>query len=274
MQPARYIPTVNRRPGTQPIRVNQRTVTRDEIDREVQYHPARNQNDARRQAAMALVVRELLLQRAATLAIEASPAEDESQEEALIRVLIERECDAPEPTDADCQRYFEQNCQRFRTPDIHDVSHIFFPAPNDDADLRAEARAAARTVLDEMNGDCERFAEAARAHSRCPSRDNGGHLGLIERGQTAPEFEKALSRLPVGAITQHPLETRYGFHLVLIHHREPGQPLPFEVVHSDIAAYLREQVQRRALSQYVKVLAGDADINGIDLEAATSPLVQ
>jgi peptidyl-prolyl cis-trans isomerase C len=45
-------------------------------------------------------------------------------------MLIERECAAPEPMDADCRRYFNQNPERFRTPDLHEVSHILFPAPN------------------------------------------------------------------------------------------------------------------------------------------------
>lgn len=261
-------------PPTLPdITVNGQTISPADIDREVQYHPADDLRMARRQAATALVVRELLLQRARALGIEAMPIEDETRHEAVIRVLIERECAVPEPTGADCRRYFDNNRERFRTPNRHEVSHIFFPAPNDDADARAQARAAARAVLDGLDGDVGAFAAAAAEHSRCPSRDQGGRLGLIDRGQTAPEFEKALSRLAIGEIARHPLETRYGFHVVLLHDREPGEPLPIDAVAGDIAAYLHEQVQRRAISQYLKVLAGEAEIAGIDLDAADTPLV-
>lgn len=265
-------PALSRPPAVPEIRINGRLIARDAVDREMQHHPAPSLDTAFRQAGLALVVRELLLQRAEARALRATPIEDETHEEALIRMLIERECAAPEPLEADCRRYFNQNPGRFRTPDLHEVSHIFFPAPNDDPEARAAARNAARAVLDELEGNSARFAGAARKYSHCPSRDQGGHLGLLGRGQTAPEFEKALSRLRIGEIARHPLETRYGFHIVLLHHREPGQPLPFEALRSDIAAYLSEQAQRRAISQYLRILAGEADIEGIDLDGVTSPL--
>jgi len=265
-------PAVSRPPAAPEIRINGRLIARDAVDREMQHHPASSLDTARRQAGLALVVRELLLQRAEALALMATPIEDETQEEASIRMLIERECPVPEPTDADCRRYFNQNPGRFRTPDLHEVSHIFFPAPNDDSEARAAARDSARAVLDELDGSPAQFANAARRHSRCPSREQGGHLGVIERGQTVPEFEKALSRLPIGEIARHPLETRYGFHIVLLHRREPGQPLPFGALRSDIAIYLSEQAQRRAINQYLRILADEADVEGIDLDAATSSL--
>jgi peptidyl-prolyl cis-trans isomerase C len=267
-----HAPALSRPAAAPEIRINGRLIARDAIDREMQHHPAPSLDTARHQAGLALVVRELLLQRAEALALRATPVEDETHEEALIRMLIERECAAPEPMDADCRRYFNRNPERFRTRDLHEVSHIFFPAPNDDPEARAAARNSARAVLDELEGNPAQFASMARKHSHCPSREQGGHLGLIERGQTAPEFEKALSRLSIGEIARHPLETRYGFHIVLLHHREPGQPLPFEALRSDIAVYLREQAQRRAISQYLWILTGEAEIEGIDLDAAASPL--
>jgi peptidyl-prolyl cis-trans isomerase C len=263
-----------RRAGTQAITVNGREISRDAIDREVQHHPAPSIDEARRQAVTALVVRELLIQRAEALGPTREAEGDETAEEAAIARLIEQECDCPAPSEEDCRRYFEANRDRFRTPDAHEVSHIFLPAPNEDETLRAEARNAARNLISQLDGDTGRFAELARAHSRCPSREQGGHLGLITRGQTAPEFERALSRLPAGEINHHPLETRYGFHVVLVHQRAHGEPLPFDAVRARIAAYLSEQVHRRAVSQYVQLLAGQAAIHGIDLEAATTPLVQ
>lgn len=165
---------MSRPPAGAEIRINGRLIARDAIDREMQHYPAPSLDTARRQAGLALVVRELLLQRAGELALRATPIEDETREEALIRMLIERECAAPEPMEADCRRYFDQNPARFRTPDLHEVSHVFFPAPDNDPEARAAARNSARAVLDELEGNPARFAGAARKHSRCPSRDQGG----------------------------------------------------------------------------------------------------
>jgi len=50
--------------------------------------------------------------------------------------------------------------------------------------------------------------------------------------------------------------------------------LPFEVVRDTIAERLRAGVQKHALEQYVRILAGKADVRGVDLGAASTPLVQ
>jgi peptidyl-prolyl cis-trans isomerase C len=53
-----------------------------------------------------------------------------------------------------------------------------------------------------------------------------------------------------------------------------GKQLPFEMVREKIAAYLQERVWRQAVRQYIQILAASADIRGVDLKAAASPLVQ
>lgn len=257
------------------VRVDERVIDEAEIDREAQYHPASSLLDARRKAAQALVVRELLLSEADRQDIKAPGCDTaEGYDEARIRVLIEQNIDVPDPQEADCLRYYESNPRRMRTADAHELSHILIPAPPDDAEARAGARKAAMDLTRTLHAEPQHFAALARLHSRCPSREAGGHLGVVGRGQTAPEFEKALSRLPVGSVPEYPVETRYGFHVVLIHARHEGRPLAFEACRERIADYLREHVRRRAISQYIRLLAANHDIEGFDLDAATSPLIQ
>lgn len=260
--------------GEPSIRVDGRTIDAQAVDREAQYHAAPSLAEARRRAAQALVVRELLLAEAGRQGIAGDDTEPATRDEARIRVLIERNVALPEPTEADCRRYYASNPGRLRIADTHDLSHILIPAPADDAEARARARRAATDLCAMLRAEPQRFAELARKHSRCPSREAGGHLGLVGRGQTAPEFERALSRLPVGTVPGHPVETRYGFHVVLIHARQVGQPLAFDACRARIAEYLRENVRRRAISQYIRLLAANHDIEGFDLGAATSPLVR
>jgi len=263
------------RAGSADILVNGQVITEDSINREVQYHPAPNLRTARRQAATALVVRELLLDEAQRQGLDTiTPEGDETREEAMIRDLLDRKVDRPEPTESDCRQWFETNREKLRTPDQHEVSHILLPAPPDDEELRHQAKKQAKALVQQLRSDKASFLTLAREYSRCPSAEEGGHLGIISRGQTTPEFERALSRLPVGEVAEHPLESRYGFHVVLIHKREEGRPLSFEEARPQIESYLSESVYRRAVSQYIQILAGEADIQGIDLDAATSPLVQ
>jgi peptidyl-prolyl cis-trans isomerase C len=151
------------------VSVNGVTIPRDAIAREAQHHPAPKPVAAWKSAAQALIIRELLLQRALAIGILPAPSCDsrgrrETEEEALIRGLIEQEVTTPEPDDETCRRYYRQNRRRFRS--------------------------------------------------------------------------------------------------------EGGTELPYEAVAGRIAEYLRENVTRRALAQYVARLVSAADIAGIELLGA------
>lgn len=255
------------------VRVNGVQIPRDVIAREVQQHPARTPAQAWMSAARALVVRELLLQEAKRLDVAPSPMADadgrrETDEEAMIRALVAREVRTPQPDEAACRRYYEQNRRRFRSPDIFEVAHILFAADKRDATAYAAARAEAAAALATLDDHPERFAELAQLHSACPSAAHGGNLGQVSSGQTTPEFERALTELAPGATTRQPVETRYGFHIIRLDRRIDGSDLPFELVADRIADYLTESVGRRAVAQYVARLASKADIEGIVLADA------
>ena len=89
-----------------------------------------------------------------------------------------------------------------------------------------------------------------------------------------PEFETFLFNLEPGQICPVPVKTRFGYHVLRLDRRIEGRQLPFEAVSDQIAAYLREHVWRRAVSQYLQLLVGQAEIRGIALNGASTPLVQ
>jgi peptidyl-prolyl cis-trans isomerase C len=255
------------------ISVNGVEIPEQAIHREMQYHPSRSADAAQFEAARALVLRELLLQEARNS--EVVPAPDAAdEEEGLIQALMARAIQVPEADEAACRRYYEAHRERLRSPVVHHVSHILLPAAPDDHEGRRAALAKAEAMLAEIGDDPGLFTAMAMTHSACPSRDMGGDLGPIGRGQTVSEFEKALERLAVGEIAARPVETRYGVHLVYLRSRDGGEPLPFEAVQAQISEYMEQHVRRRAIAQYLQRLVGDARIQGIDLEGAETPLVQ
>lgn len=261
------------------VSVNGTVIPHDLISREAQNHPAKSPAAAWTEAARALAVRELLLQEARRVGVAAEPAADEdgrreTDEEAMIRALVAREVATPEPDAETCRRYFEQNRRRFRSPDIFEAAHILIAAPRHDGKRYQAARQTAREFIAELARKPADFAGLARAHSACPSRESGGNLGQITPGSTVAEFESALRTLEPGAIAPEPVESRFGCHVVRLERRIEGRELPFELVADRIAAYLRDRVLRTATAQYLQVLAGKADVQGVELIRAASPLVQ
>lgn len=260
------------------VAVNGVVIPAAAIAREVQNHPEDSPQAAWAAATRAVVVRELLLQRAHALGLVAEPRSEEgmreTEDEALIRALLEAEIHTPRADEATCRRYHAANRARFRGPDLYEPLHILFRADRNDRAAFALALSRAQAVLEEIRTCPNRFEDFARTLSDCPSAEAGGRLGQVTSGQTTPEFEDALRRLRPGETGAELVETRYGIHLVRLERKAQGAELPFEQVHARLAAYLEERAWRRAVAQYVALLAGGAEVLGCDMAAATSPLLQ
>jgi len=256
------------------IAVDGAVIPHDAISREAQNHAARAPVAAWTAAARALVVRTLLLGEARRLGIPADPLSDglgrrETDEDAMIRALVEREVATPHADEDACRRYYERNRRRFRSADIFEVAHILFAARRSDPSAFEQARTGAAAALVVLAREPNRFASLARAHSACPSGAQGGNLGQITAGETTTEFEAAMMALTPGETTAHPVETRYGFHIIRLHRRISGKELPFDLVHERVAAYLADKAQRIAVAQYIARLAGRAEIEGIAMPDAS-----
>lgn len=265
-------------PKPKSVSVNGAVIAREVIALEVQNHPAEKPIDAWQAAARALVVRELLRQEASRLNIEAHPLRDaegrtETPEEAAMRELVDREVITPEPDEAACRRFYEQNLARFSSGALYEVAHILLAAAPGHLQARTAARAIADKILEAVRATPESFADFAADQSACTtSAQEGGRLGQIARGQTVPEFDAAIARMSPGEFAI--AESRYGFHVIRLDMRAEGRPIPFETARNRIVDYLIARVRQHAISQYLSILAGRANITGISLASSTSPLVQ
>jgi peptidyl-prolyl cis-trans isomerase C len=263
----------------QGVRVNGTEIPAATIAAEAQNHPAADPQGAWNAAAEALAVRQLLLCEAQRLGISAPAMTDASGrqlavEDALVEALLEQEVRTPTADAATCRRFYERHQDRFASPTLVEVAHILYAAPRDDAARYERALADARATIGELAQRPERFAELAAQRSACPSSKQGGNLGQIGPGQTVAEFEQALFGLESGQLCPEPVGTRFGAHVVKAGRRVEGQVLPFEAVADRIAAYLEEASWRRAVSQYIAILAGRGEVEGVTLSGADGPLVQ
>ncbi len=150
-----------------------------------------------------------------------------------------------EGTEENIRRYFEENKASFDGSLVR-ASHILVEVP---PRTTAEQKQAARGRLEQVRAQLAAgtdFASLAKQHSECQSKAQGGDVGYFpRRGKMTEAFAAAAFLLPKGEVSDI-VESEYGFHLIKVTDRKPGQKIAFETVEEDVrgmfAADLRSEV--------------------------------
>ena len=206
-----------------------------------------------------------------------APALSGSDRERL-QAMLDEVVQAPEPDETACRRWFDAHAARFTQGRRAHVRHILF-AVTPAVDVERLAARAEQVLLElTRNGaPAGLFAQRARELSNCPSGADGGDLGWLQPDDVAEELARELFPHSAPATTglkPRLVHSRYGLHIVDVAAREEGRRLAYEEVCERIAAELAQQARATALHQYMQLLAGRALVEGVDLQAADSPLVQ
>lgn len=249
----------------EPVIVGGREISATAIAVEAQNHPAPDAEAALAAATRALVVRQVLLDEAERLELdpgELTDAEGQvlTREDALIDALLAREIRIPEADPDTCRRFYEAHPERFTAPPLVEAAHILIAADPGDDFAMGLAVGDARTLIRQLQTDPAQFAEFAKSHSACPSREQGGNLGQVQPGQMVKSFEDALFVLPEHSLCSSPVRTRFGVHVIRSGRREEARRLPYEAVEDAIANYLEEKAYRRAVAQFVEMLCEQAGV--------------
>ena len=236
-------------------------------------------DDELRQRACAELLRQAAVARGFLSSHDAPGADGVLSETASteIEALLEHELNIPEPSEQACRRHHAAHLGAYSTGERVQVRHILF-AVTQGVDVVALRNRAETTLLDVRCHDGKNsddgFAKAASTLSNCPSGAEGGHLGWLLASDCAPEFAKELfGRAEVGVLPRL-VHSRFGLHVVEVLAREPGQQQPFDAVSGAVAMALRQKSYVTALRQFLRLLAGQADIEGVAIEAADTPLLQ
>jgi peptidyl-prolyl cis-trans isomerase C len=258
------------------VRVDGIEIPPEAIAREIQHHPAPDPERAWTAAAQALAIRTLLLNEARRLGVAGAPESDalgrvETDEDAAIAALLDREVVPAEPDESECRRYFEARRDRFRAPELFEVGHVLIEPRGDDEAAWGAAQAEARVIAGDVGDDPVAFARAAKAFSACPSAQQDGSLGQIRRGDLVPEIQAAVEALTPGVTGREPVRSRFGWHVLRLARRIEGHALPFDAVRERIAEMLAARAWSVAASRYVAALAERAEIEGVHIAPAADP---
>lgn len=93
------------------------------------------------------------------------------------------------------------------------------------------------------------FEELAKQLSTGPSGKNGGALGWFKAQDMVPPFAKAVQNLEPGSLTQQPVKTRFGYHVVKLNETRKIDPPTFETVKQQLATAIASQYIEDLLSQ-------------------------
>lgn len=189
---------------------------------------------------------------------------------------LQAELNLPEPSDQALRRHFAANEARFRTGERVHLRHVLF-AVTPGMDVVALRNRAETCLLDVRCHDgsaADGFARAARELSNCPSGEEGGDLGWLQATDCAPEFAREVFGHPDVGVLPRLVHSRFGLHVVEVLQRDPGAARTFESVQGAVRLALQQQAWVTALRQCLQVLAAGAVVEGVDLDAAGSPLVQ
>ena len=195
---------------------------------------------------------------------------------AAIELLLEQNLQLPQPDETACQRYYEAQRSRFQAGEQVHARHILFAVTPgvDVVQLRKRAEAALLDARCRDDAAPQKFSELAASLSNCPSSANGGDLGWLTVADCAPEFARELfGHTEVGVLSRL-VHSRFGLHVVEVIERKAGVAQDYETVRGAVALALHQQTYVTALRQFLQLLASQADVEGIVLETAATPLVQ
>ena len=158
-----------------------------------------------------------------------------------IEQLLERELRVPGPSEQACQRYH--------------AAHPGFGGQGESVHLRHVLFAVTPGV------------DVALLRQRAD-------LGWLTPEDCAPEFAREVFGSQEVGVLARLVHSRFGLHVVQVCARKAAKPKAFDEVQASIALVLRQQAWVNALRQYLQLLAGSAEVEGVQLDAADSPLVQ
>lgn len=208
---------------------------------------AYNNPEGRQAILSQIIASKLLLLEARANLYETEPAFKAElarvRENLLISYATEKAVSGVSVSDKDVEDYYNANKQRFIGEETVNASHIL-----------VESEEEALAIIAKIKAGEISFEEAAAKHSSCPSSANGGNLGDFGRGQMVPEFDTAVFNMSVGEITEAPVKTQFGYHLIKLNAKNEATEIPLAQIAGDIKEALLSEKRRTAYEKKINQL--------------------
>jgi peptidyl-prolyl cis-trans isomerase D len=158
------------------------------------------------------------------------------------------------PSEAEIEKYYTEHAPEFERPPQIRVAHVLVRVPDTGgSEGEDKARVKVAEVIKRAKAG-EDFGKIAREISEDPgSKQNGGDLGLVRKGEMVPQFEQAAFALKVGEISAEPVRTPFGFHAIKVSEVNPGAKTPLK----EVAAQIRDRISAVEAERAAKAKAAE-----------------
>ena len=202
--------------------VNGKPIPKAQLDKLLQKSGQADNPQVRDQAREMLVTRELILQEANNRGLSQSDAVKEQIEQSRMGILVaavfQDYVEKEGVAEADLKAAYESVKSQYTGKEYH-VEHILVEKEADAKAITAQLKAGAN------------FEELAKAKSKDPgSAPTGGDLGWVSEKSLVPEFSKAMVQLKKGQITDKPVKTQFGWHIIKMDDMRDVKTPPMEEI--------------------------------------------
>ena len=238
--------------------VNGGSITTGDFERELKNLPEylkamADTPQGRREMLDTMVIRELFLQQASKDGLDKKPEIEEKLQDLRKRLIVEAFLKKKVETeiqvsDADMQKFYEQNKDKFNTGEQMKASHILVKTEKEAKDILAQIKSGGN------------FEELAKKNSADSSAAKGGDLGWFGKGSMVPAFEKAALALKEGQVSDI-VKSDFGFHIIKLTGKRPAGVRPFEEVKEQIKGAIMPTKQQEVFQKIKEELKKAAKIN-------------
>jgi peptidyl-prolyl cis-trans isomerase C len=178
-----------------------------------------------------------------------------------IQKLIERDFIPAITVSAEEKRkFYDENSTSMQRPEQFRASHILIGIEESaTSEVKDEARKKA-TAIRSMIDAGQDFSELARKNSDDPgSKESGGELPWMSKGQTVPPFEAAALALAPGE-TSGVVETQFGYHIIKLHEKRSAGVMTYEEVEGRIDEFLKRRTLQQKLETEIQTLKAQGKV--------------
>ncbi len=226
--------------------VNGSVITTDDFKRELDnlppyLKPMAGTLEGKKEMLETMVIRELILQQAKKDGIDKSQLVADKLEDLKKRVIVEaflkkKVEEQANVTDAELQKFYDQNKEKFKSGDEVRASHILVKSEKEAQDVLSQLKAGAK------------FEDLAKKYSIDSAAAKGGDLGWFSKGAMLPEFEKVAFSLKEGDVSGI-VKTKFGYHIIKLTGKRPAGLRSFADVKDQIKAALMPTKQQEVFQK-------------------------